>query len=128
MAGRGTDIALHPAVRACGGLHVIATHLNNSRRIDRQLAGRCARQGDPGSVQMLVALDDALPAQHLPAVVHALLCKLCAGREKLPSTLGRIVLWWAQRAEEWRLGWQRRTLQRQDDGQEQLLSIGRHGV
>jgi preprotein translocase subunit SecA len=60
MAGRGTDIKLHPAVRDAGGLHVVLTEMNRSTRIDRQLAGRAARQGDPGSSQALVSLDDEL--------------------------------------------------------------------
>jgi preprotein translocase subunit SecA len=51
MAGRGTDIALAPGVREAGGLHVLSCQHNLSRRLDRQLAGRCARQGDPGSVE-----------------------------------------------------------------------------
>jgi preprotein translocase subunit SecA len=51
MAGRGTDIALDPAARAAGGLHVLCLQRNPSRRLDRQLAGRAARGGDPGSVE-----------------------------------------------------------------------------
>jgi preprotein translocase subunit SecA len=60
MAGRGTDIRLGPGVAELGGLHVIATELYDSVRVDRQLAGRCARQGDPGSVQQILSLDDAV--------------------------------------------------------------------
>ena len=60
MAGRGTDIQLHPAVREAGGLHVILTEYHESRRIDRQLFGRAGRQGDPGSYESIVALDDEL--------------------------------------------------------------------
>src|SRR5262249_19285554 len=60
MAGRGTDIQLHPAVRDAGGLHVILTEYHESRRIDRQLFGRAGRQGDPGSYESIVALDDEL--------------------------------------------------------------------
>lgn len=60
MAGRGTDILLHDDVRACGGLHVIATELHTNRRIDRQLIGRAARQGDPGSYQFWLSLEDDL--------------------------------------------------------------------
>ena len=58
MAGRGTDIALDQAAEAAGGLHVIGTELHESARIDRQLFGRCARQGDPGSFRQFAALDD----------------------------------------------------------------------
>lgn len=60
MAGRGTDIALGPGVAATGGLHVIVTEYHESRRIDRQLVGRAARQGDPGSFEAIVAADDEL--------------------------------------------------------------------
>ncbi len=60
MAGRGTDILLHESVRSAGGLHVIATERHTSARIDRQLVGRCARQGDPGSYQFFLSLEDEL--------------------------------------------------------------------
>jgi preprotein translocase subunit SecA len=56
MAGRGTDIALGPGVAAAGGLHVLCCQHNASRRLDRQLQGRCARQGDPGSTETWLAL------------------------------------------------------------------------
>lgn len=58
MAGRGTDIKLAPAVAQAGGLHVICSELHDSARIDRQLMGRCARQGDPGTVRQYMSLDD----------------------------------------------------------------------
>ncbi|MEY3041619.1 MAG: hypothetical protein RLZZ174_701 [Pseudomonadota bacterium] len=60
MAGRGTDIHLDQGVREAGGLHVIIGECNESARIDRQLAGRCGRQGDPGSVQVMVSKEDPL--------------------------------------------------------------------
>ncbi|MFO1025920.1 MAG: hypothetical protein U1E70_12085 [Acetobacteraceae bacterium] len=63
MAGRGTDIALGPGVAAAGGLHVILTEFHDSARVDRQLYGRAGRQGDPGSCEAIVALDDALFAR-----------------------------------------------------------------
>jgi preprotein translocase subunit SecA len=58
MAGRGTDIKLGPGVAETGGLHVICTELHDSARIDRQLMGRCGRQGDPGTVRQYMSLDD----------------------------------------------------------------------
>ena len=58
MAGRGTDIKLGEGVHDLGGLHVICTELHDSARIDRQLVGRCGRQGDPGSTRQFMALDD----------------------------------------------------------------------
>jgi preprotein translocase subunit SecA len=57
MAGRGTDIPLAAGAAAAGGLHVMCCQVNASRRIDRQLEGRCARQGDPGSVETWISLD-----------------------------------------------------------------------
>jgi preprotein translocase subunit SecA len=60
MAGRGTDIKLGSGVSDLGGLHVIGTERHESRRIDRQLRGRCARQGDPGSSQFFVSFEDDL--------------------------------------------------------------------
>jgi preprotein translocase subunit SecA len=58
MAGRGTDIKLAPDVAEHGGLHVICTELHDAARIDRQLSGRCARQGDPGTVRQYMSLED----------------------------------------------------------------------
>jgi preprotein translocase subunit SecA len=60
MAGRGTDIKLKSGVADLGGLHVIGTTRHQSRRIDRQLRGRCARQGDPGTSKFYVSFEDAL--------------------------------------------------------------------
>jgi len=60
MAGRGTDIKLGTGVQQLGGLHVIGTERHESRRIDRQLRGRCARQGDPGSSQFYISFEDDL--------------------------------------------------------------------
>src|SRR5687767_11933743 len=60
MAGRGTDIKLGPGVTEVGGLHVIGTERHEARRIDRQLRGRCARQGDPGSSHFFISLEDDL--------------------------------------------------------------------
>ena len=60
MAGRGTDIALGPGVTEVGGLHVLGTERHESRRIDNQLRGRSGRQGDPGSSQYFLSLDDNL--------------------------------------------------------------------
>lgn len=66
MAGRGTDIRLGDGVASLGGLHVIGVERQFSARIDRQLAGRAARQGDPGSARFFVAADDALVQDHAP--------------------------------------------------------------
>lgn len=66
MAGRGTDIKPASKVKAAGGLHVILTEYHESARIDRQLFGRSARQGDPGSVKAIVSLQDDSFARYAP--------------------------------------------------------------
>jgi preprotein translocase subunit SecA len=79
MAGRGTDIHLGPGVAMLGGLHVIATEPHASGRVDRQLQGRAARQGDPGSTLSLFALDDEIFTKHLPAWLPRFTA-LCLGK------------------------------------------------
>ena len=60
MAGRGTDILLGEGVHELGGLHVIGTERHESRRVDNQLKGRAGRQGDPGSSQFFLSLEDEM--------------------------------------------------------------------
>ncbi len=72
MAGRGTDIKLGPGVAELGGLHVIATERHEAKRIDRQLFGRCARQGDAGSAQAFVSMGDELVIRHSPSFLKVL--------------------------------------------------------
>src|SRR5439155_1081715 len=84
MAGRGTDIRLGPGVAESGGLHVILTEYHESRRIDRQLFGRGGRQGDPGSCEAIVSLEDETFAVHAPAVARLMRQALDGGR-RLPA-------------------------------------------
>lgn len=72
IAGRGTDIQLGAGVAERGGLHVIVAECSDSARIDRQLVGRCARQGDSGSAQVFIAADDQLLVQHGPWLSNAI--------------------------------------------------------
>jgi preprotein translocase subunit SecA len=72
MAGRGTDIKLGRGVTELGGLHVLSAELNESARIDRQLFGRCARQGDPGSAQAIVSLEDEYVCRYAGNIVTGL--------------------------------------------------------
>lgn len=83
MAGRGTDIKIPDSVKKIGGLHVIATECNASARIDRQLFGRSARQGDPGSASHYASFEDEvlrrnLPTSILPIFAYAGLCSKLA--------------------------------------------------
>jgi len=68
MAGRGTDIKLDEGVDEIGGLHVIATECHEARRIDRQLFGRCGRQGNAGSHEMILSLEDEIVTKYTPQV------------------------------------------------------------
>ncbi len=72
LAGRGTDIALHPTVAKLGGLHVILTQKHSLFRVDRQLIGRCARCGDPGTARVFVSAADVLPQDHAPWIGRAI--------------------------------------------------------
>ena len=72
MAGRGTDIKLGTGVAALGGLQVVIVEYNDSERVDRQLAGRCGRQGDPGQVRVFLSLEDELIKRYLPKTGQAI--------------------------------------------------------
>ncbi len=90
MAGRGTDIKLIASVRDCGGLHVILTEMHSSSRIDRQLYGRSARQGDPGSYADIISIEDDLFFA-LPPMLVKILRKLL--RIKYARKLMDAILW-----------------------------------
>jgi len=93
MAGRGTDIKLAPGVAEGGGLHVIATELHDSGRIDRQLFGRGGRQGDSGSCEAILAVEDDLVESFFPLAAGRL-----SGRGAVPERLGSLVF----RVAQWR--------------------------
>ncbi|MBW2466037.1 MAG: prepilin peptidase, partial [Deltaproteobacteria bacterium] len=76
MAGRGTDIILGKGVDKLGGLHVMSTERHTARRIDRQLFGRCGRQGDPGSYELLASLDDEIFQSYLAPYLRPIPKKL----------------------------------------------------
>jgi preprotein translocase subunit SecA len=100
MAGRGTDVKLHPQVRASGGLHVIIAEINESARIDRQLAGRCGRQGDPGSISVHLSLQDNLAQRYLPGWLRQMLRVLHRVAPALSARAARPAFAWAQRRAE----------------------------
>jgi preprotein translocase subunit SecA len=121
IAGRGTDIALGEGVAAAGGLHLICCQLNSARRIDRQLAGRTARQGDPGAVQTWLSLQTPLLARFWP---EALLAALRRCATALPSWLVRALARLPQRFEEQREREQRERLIQHDIRTERELAFG----
>ncbi|RBP45383.1 preprotein translocase subunit SecA [Roseimicrobium gellanilyticum] len=101
MAGRGTDIRLEAGVADLGGLHVIASEPHESARVDRQLFGRAARQGDPGSVLAIYSGEDPLFVRFLPSVLRRFWVWTMArrgvpGSSGMGSFLGKVMLRWAQ--------------------------------
>ena len=126
MAGRGTDIRLGPGATERGGLHVIATERHEARRIDRQLFGRCGRQGDPGSFERMVGLDDDLVRVHAPAARRLAL----AAAARVPSLAPRIskaAVSLAQRGAERLHARMRAELLRHDDETANLLAFSGRG-
>jgi preprotein translocase subunit SecA len=107
MAGRGTDIRLGPGVVELGGLHVIAAERNESRRIDRQLFGRCARQGDPGSAQAIICLEDECVSRYARGMLAYLKRRHGQTEQEISSSLTRLAFRHAQRRAD-RLAWRRR--------------------
>jgi preprotein translocase subunit SecA len=126
MAGRGTDIKLGRGVAELGGLHVIAAEPNESARIDRQLFGRCARQGDPGSAQGIFSLEDEIVSRYAKNTVAYLKKRYSYSNKDISSTLVRSVFRLAQNRAE-RLAMRRRkTVLRTDSWlDEQLGFAGR---
>lgn len=123
MAGRGTDIPVDPEVIAHGGLHVVLTEWHESARIDRQLFGRCARQGDPGSCRAIVSLEDEI-IQRYGVITAPWLARRWAGRMPPPwaiSLLRRRVQANAGRENE---AQRRATLQQDRQMQSQLAFSG----
>lgn len=95
MAGRGTDIKLAPEVEERGGLHVILTEYHESARVDRQLFGRSARQGNPGSAEAIVSLDDELFRRYVPRLTKVGM-RLWLGEARLHRFLFRWLVFFAQ--------------------------------
>ncbi len=114
MAGRGTHIHLGPGVAERGGLHVIALELEESRRIDLQLTGRTARQGQPGSHQTFLSADDFVIRRYLPAEAERIAAMRADAKGELPSRLENVFRQAQSRAEKTRYE-TRQGLLRHDD-------------
>jgi preprotein translocase subunit SecA len=100
MAGRGTDIRLAEGISELGGLHVLATERHEAGRIDRQLFGRCGRQGDAGSYQVILSLEDELLTDCYGNSLQGLVQKLFNSSKPLPRWFAVPVISWAQRSAE----------------------------
>ncbi|BBO70916.1 hypothetical protein DSCA_48460 [Desulfosarcina alkanivorans] len=123
MAGRGTDIPLGQGVAEMGGLHVIAACCNDARRIDRQLIGRCARQGEPGSYQVLLSLDDAWVRLNCRPILIKLLRRFTTTDSLLQRRLCRAIIRRAQRSVERRHREARRALLQQERQTDRMLGF-----
>lgn len=124
MAGRGTDIQLEQHISELGGLHVIATERHEARRIDRQLFGRCGRQGDLGSCEAIISLEDDLVTNHID-VFSRLIGVLFAKKPSffLARWIGRFIFLRAQRSSERTHARMRRDLLRLDEQMDEFLAF-----
>lgn len=123
MAGRGTDIKLPAEAVSLGGLHVILTERHDSKRIDRQLAGRCARQGDPGCFESILSIEDSImvgQGQGLVRGMASLMGVLSAGGA---AWLGSTLIRWSQRRTERMHSRVRKGLLKQDQHASRLLAF-----
>jgi preprotein translocase subunit SecA len=116
MAGRGTDIKLGEGVFEVGGLHVVGSERHEARRIDRQLRGRCARQGDPGSSRFYVSLEDDLMRLFGSGRIATIMEKLGMkeGEELEHPLLNRSIETAQRRVEEHNFSQRKRTLEYDD--------------
>jgi preprotein translocase subunit SecA len=96
MAGRGTDIKLSDEVAETGGLHVILTEFHESARVDRQLFGRAARQGDPGTVEAIVSLEDELFVRYAPLITRIVVRSILPNIRFIQENLFRLLVLYAQ--------------------------------
>jgi preprotein translocase subunit SecA len=127
MAGRGTDIRLASDVVELGGLHVLATERHDSRRIDRQLFGRCGRQGDPGSYQVIVSLEDEIFHEIFKGGAPWLRRFFPESGKPLPKWIGELFVDFAQWAAERHNGGIRRELLRVDEQLSDMLAFTGRG-
>lgn len=123
MAGRGTDIELGAHVVELGGLHVIAMSRNDALRIDRQLYGRCARQGDPGSAEAFISLQDERLVLAYPESMLKIFAWFAGNKQTTPEILARIILRWPQKKIERQQVQIRDQLMKQDKRQARILAF-----
>jgi len=116
MAGRGTDIKLGEGVRELGGLFVVGTERHESRRIDRQLRGRCSRQGDPGTTKFFLSLEDDLMRLFLQGNLASRIMEgaMAEGEELEHSLLNRSIESAQKKVEQQNFSQRKRLLQYDD--------------
>ncbi len=116
MAGRGTDIKLGEGVRELGGLFVVGTERHESRRIDRQLRGRCSRQGDPGATKFFLSLEDDLMRLFLQGNIASRIMEgaMAEGEELEHSLLNRSIESAQKKVEQQNFSQRKRLLQYDD--------------
>ena len=125
MAGRGADIKLGKGVAELGGLHVIVSERHESGRIDRQLCGRCARQGDPGSVRLYGSLEDELVVQYGPKPLIKLLLQTVSKNRPESNRLAEHLISLAQQKAQRQAYRQRQMVMQTDDWLTDALSFAR---
>ena len=123
MAGRGTDIPLAAGMAETGGLHVIAAERNTARRIDRQLFGRTARQGAPGSYESMLSLEDRIVRDYLPKFLGVIAASYARKPGPLPGWLGKFVCNVCQKKSEKQQREQRRALEKMDEYLGRMLAF-----
>ena len=123
MAGRGTDIALGDGVEELGGLHVISTSLNDTQRLDRQLYGRGARQGDAGSAESMLSLEDEKLRDCRGYSLLLWACRVFGAGNSVPHWIGLPILRYAQRRFESRQNKIRKALTKQDKHYRRILAF-----
>ncbi len=123
MAGRGTDIRLSPGIAGIGGLHVISAERSESGRVDRQLFGRCARQGDPGMAESFASAEDELLQRFTSAPVRNALESALARGVPGAQRFAERVIKKAQRTAQREAYRQRRRILQSDDWLESSLSF-----
>ena len=126
MAGRGTDICLDQQTRDAGGLCVIATELHESERIDRQLAGRAGRQGDPGTNVIFACLEDELFSTHSPAVAR-LFKRMIPPARTISSPMAHVVIRLAQSRSQRLAAVNRGSVARMDEQLDESLGFADSG-
>ncbi len=123
MAGRGTDIPLGPGVEDLGGLHVIAVERNESRRIDRQLYGRSARQGAPGSAESILSIEDDILSKNCSKPLQTLAVKGVRDMAAVSVWKSRLLIAYCQFRSERKLRSRRRVLERMEQYIGKVLSF-----